>query len=161
MAKKYSISQYDKYLCLKMSAGMWLILLFLLRPYIILLLSVVNMKDRTGLINMVYPDKLVMSLGALASVPAALLIYAWLKKRPDAHPFVRKLWENGRILLAVSAIFSAPIVFVPLWMKTTHHISSIDWAQFIISGLVVLVVYRSQHIRDCFNDFPKEEDSPE
>jgi len=47
------------------------------------------MRDRTGLIDLVYPDRLIMSVGALAGAPAAFLVYAWIKRKPDATPFVR------------------------------------------------------------------------
>jgi hypothetical protein len=112
------------------------------------------MRDRTGLIDLVYPDRLAMSLGALAGIPAALLVYAWLKRKPGAPRYVRNIWEKGRAFLAVSALLNACAMFVPFWIGTVHAITPGDWAQSAIALLIVIVVYSSSYIRDCFNDFP-------
>ncbi len=154
MSKHHSISSYDKNLCLKPNVAIWLIILFLLRPYVVLTASVVNMTDRTGLINLVYPDRLTMSLGALTGVPAALLAYAWIKRKPDAPPHTRKIWEKGREILAVSALLNACVMFVPAWIGAVRVISPGDWVQFVLALMIVIVVYSSSYIRDCFNDFP-------
>ena len=157
MSNYHAISCYDKNLCLKPDATMWLIFLFLSRAYVILILSIVNMSDRTGLIDLVYPDRLTMSLGALAGIPTALLVYAWVKRTPGAPPYVRNIWGKGRVFLVVSALLNACVVFVPFWMDTAHAIPAGNWIQFAIALLIVIVVYSSSYIRDCFNDFPSDE----
>ena len=156
MSKLYPISHYDKNMYLKPNVTTWLIFLFLLRAYVVLILSIVNMRDRTGLIDLVYPDRLTMSLGALAGIPAALLVYAWIKRMPGAPQYVRNIWGKGRAFLAISALLNVCVVFVPLWMGTVHAIAPGDWVQFSIALLIVIVVYSSSYIRDCFNDFPSE-----
>ncbi len=135
---------------------MWLIFLFLSRAYVILVLSVVNRSDPTGLIDLVYSDRPTMSLAALAGVPAVLLVYAWTKRMPDAPQRVRNIWRKGRALLAASALLDAFVILVPLWTGTGHTIPPEGWAQFAISLLIVVVVYSSSYIRDCFNDFPDD-----
>ncbi len=161
MSKHYSIARYDKNLCLKPNLTMWLISLFLLQAYIVLILSVVNLKDRTALIDLVYPDRLALSLGALAGIPAALVAYAWVKRNPRATPFVKSVWNNGRALLAGSALLNAVLVFVPLWLGTMHSIPPRVWVQLAIALLIVVVVYTSSYIRDCFADFPVDEAAAE
>lgn len=135
---------------------MWLIFLFLLRAYVVLILSIANMGDRTGLIDLVYPDRLMMSLSALAGVPAALLVYAWMKRNPGAPPHVRNIWGKGRAILAVSALLNICVIFFPAWMWTAHTTQPGDWVQFVIALMIVIVVYSSSYIRDCFNDFPDD-----
>ena len=130
------------------------IFLFLMRAYVVLILSVVNMRDRTGLIDMVYSDRLAMSLGALAGIPAALLVFSWMKRKPGASRSVRNIWSQGRALLAASALLNASVIFVPIWTGTVHAVAPGDWMQFAIALLIVIVVYSSSYIRDCFNDFP-------
>ncbi len=157
MAENYPLERYDKYLCLRMNETLWLILLFLLRPYLITIMSLVNRTDRTGLINMVYSDKMILWWAFLAGVPAIFVFYAWSRKRPGASSFVRKVWRRGRPLLAVSAIFNVAIVFAPLLMG--HRMSTAGWTQLVISIGIVVTLYSSSYIRDCFSDFPKEEDA--
>ncbi len=154
MQNNYSISSYDKHLSLKVNSVMWLILLYLLRPYVVAILSLVNMKDRMQLINMFYSDALMLSLGAFAGIPAALLIYAWTRRTPGASSLVRRLWKRGRTLLAISAVLNACIVFAPLWLGTSHKITVYGWVQLLVSLLVVFVLYKSRYIKDCFSDFP-------
>jgi len=156
MSKHYPISSYDKYLALKVSPVMWLIFLFLLRPYVVFIGSITNRKDKMMIIDLFYPDKLTLSLGAFAAVPAALLIYAWTRKNPDASPFIRRVWNNGRILLAATAILNAFVVFVPLWLGKVYKLTAFGWGQLLISLLIVLVLYKSQYIKDCFGDFPEK-----
>lgn len=156
MQEKHSIKNYDKYLCLRINDTLWFILLFLLRPYLVTAISLVNSSDRTGVINMVYSDKMALWWGLLVGVPAVLVIYAWTKRKPGASSFVRMLWRRGRVLLAISAIFNMAIVFIPLWAGVVHRVSMAGWIQLVISFGIVVVVFSSSYIRDCFSDFPQE-----
>jgi len=156
MPEKYPLTSYDKYLCLKLNDTLWLILLFLLRPYVITVFSLSNRQDRTGIINIFYPDHIAMWWGLLVGAPAAFIIYAWLKKKPDAHPFIKVIWKKGRVLLAGSAILNALIVLTPLLTGPANQITVAGWTQFVISLGIVLVLGASRYIRDCFNDFPVE-----
>jgi len=158
MSKHHPISSYDKYISLKVSRTMWLIILLLLRPYLVLFASVTNRTDKMLLINMFYSDRLAMSLAALAGIPAALLVYAWAKRNPDAPSFPRQVWERGRLLLVISAALSAFVVFVPLWLGTIHKITEDGWGQLIISLLIIVVLYKSRYIKDCFSDWPEKND---
>jgi len=155
MPNKYPISSYNKYICLKIDGTMWLILLFILKPYFITLFSVANMGDRMQLITMFYPDKLVLSLGAFAGIPTALLIYAWVKRMPGASNYIRRIWKNGRSLLAISAILNACIILGPQLLGTVYKITVSGWVQLLINILIVIVVYKSPYIKDCFSDFPE------
>ena len=159
MANKYSINNYDKYICLKINGMLWLIILFLLRPYLVTIISLVNRKDKTGLINMIYSDKMILWWGLLASVPVILVIYAWSNKKPDASSFVKMLWHRGRELLAAAAIFNVAVVFIPFWMGVTNRVQTIGWIQLTICLGIVAILYSSSYVRDCFSEFPKEVDA--
>lgn len=159
MKNKYPISSYNKYVCLKMDYIMWSIFLYLLRPYVVLIFSFANKRDKMGLIELLYTDRLMMSIGALAGIPAALLIYAWLKREPNASDLVKNIWNKGRELLAISAILNSFLVFLPLLLGKTSNLSLIDWSQFAISLAILVALYRYAYIKDCFSDFPSNEQS--
>jgi len=154
MSKHYSIASYDKHLSLKVNGVMWLMFLFLLRPYVVGLMSVVNRSDKMQLINMVYSDQLSMSLSALSGIPVLLLLYAWARRAPGASSFVKKIWAKGSVLVVFSAVLNSAIVFFPLWLGTVRGISIYGWGQLFISLAVILIVYSSSYIKDCFADFP-------
>lgn len=120
-------------------------------------LSVVNRQDKTALIDMVYPDRFAISVGALAAVPAVLLLYAWTRRAPGASSFVRAIWSRGRALLTASALLNAVAIFVPYWLATEDAIPVRDWVQGAMALLVVGIVYQSTYINDCFSDFPSAE----
>ena len=136
---------------------MWSIFLFLLRPYLILIFSFANMRDRMALIELLYPDRLMMSLGAFAGIPAALLIYAWSRREPNASDFVKNLWRKGRGLLIVSTTLNGFLTFIPLLLGKVDKVSTMDWLQFALSMLIMVVLYRYAYIKDCFLDFPTKD----
>ncbi len=157
MSKPYSIASYDKHLSLKVNGVMWLMFAFLLRPYVVGLMSVVNRRDQTQLINMVYSDHISMSLSAFSGIPVLLLVYAWVRRSPGASSLVKKIWGNGVILVAGSAVLNAAIILSPLLFETMRKISVYGWGQLFICVVIIFTVYTNQYVRDCFADFPENE----
>jgi len=157
MPNKYDLSCYDKYVCLKPNLAMWLIFLFFLKPYLVFVASVVNRSDRMMLINLFYPDQVMLSLGALVSIPAALVVFAWTRKKPDSGDFIKAVWLRGRNLLTMSAVLNACIVFVPHILGMANKVPPRDWIQLALSLLIIVVLNFSVYIRDCFRDYPEPE----
>lgn len=157
MSKSYSIASYDKHLSLKVNGVMWLIFAFLLRPYVVGLMSVANRRDSTQLINMVYSDHLSMSLSAFSGIPVLVLIYAWMRRSPGASLFVKKVWANGAVIASSSAILNAAVILSPIWFDAMRKISVYGWGQLLICVVIVFAVYTNQYIKDCFADFPEDE----
>ncbi len=153
--KNYAFSSYDKHLCLVPDFNMWFIFLFLIRPYVVLVVSLSNKSDRMGLINLLYADKLMMSLGALAGIPALLVVYALIKRDPDASEGVKKIWHKGRELLAISAVFNVLLAFSPMMIRGVQTLGVHAWWQLAGSVLVLGLVLKSEYIKDCFLDFPR------
>ena len=157
MPEHYSIADYDKHLSLKVNGVMWLIILFLLRPYVIGVMSIANRADQMQLINMIYSNHLSMSLSAFAGIPVLLVVYAWARRLPDASSFVRRTWGKGATLLAASAALNAAIVFSPLWLGTARKISVYGWGQLFICVVILFTLFSSKYIKDCFADFPADD----
>lgn len=159
MVEKYPFSAYDKYLCLKPDVSIWLVLAFLLRPYVVIFLSIVNRKDAMGLINLVYFDRLAMILAAIAAIPAIFVVYAFIKRVPDAPDKVRWIWQHGRELLLVSSFLNILVVFLPLLTGLAREVSTVGWAQFGISAYIIYYLFTEQRVRDTFADFPQPAES--
>jgi len=157
MSKVYSYKDYDKYLCLKAGPGLWLVVLYLLHPYI-LLLSALRSRQRegAGLKNLVYPDDFSLTLAILATIPALCFIYAWIKRNPGGGDTVKYIWRNGAMVLSLTALLNVAIVFVPLLLDFKHNIHIIGWAQIAASVAVILYVQLSPRVKDAFADFPVE-----
>ena len=153
---KYPLSAYDKYICLDVSVGLWLVIAFLMRPYVIVVMSVANRRDPMGLIDVFYADRSHLALGALAAIPAVLLFIAWNKRKPGASASVRALWHRGRALLTASAVLNAVIAVLPLVHGRAGGIDYLGVVQLALCGWILVYLYDSERVRDTFADFPEE-----
>jgi len=162
MPTLYSFKDYDKYFCLKVSFGLWLVILFLLRPYILIVSSFRmgrgggGASGAGGLKDLVYPDHLSIFLAILATIPVLVFVYAWTRRKPGAADFVRKVWQNGMFILIIAAALNIVIVFVPLLIGVIHKVHMVGWVQVGLSILVTVYLLRSQRNKDAFDDFPEE-----
>lgn len=154
MQRKYPFSAYDEYLCLKMSAGMWLVLVFLFRPYAIMVMSFATKRDRMGLINLFYDDRAAMALGAVAAMPMVLIIYAWIKRRPGAAAHVRHIWNSGRWIMLGSALINVAIPVWPILGGTKPDL--VAMGQLALSALIIFYLLLSPRVRETFADFPED-----
>jgi hypothetical protein len=159
--KIYSFEEYDKYLCLKPTRGFWLVMLYLLLPFIIVLLTFLFGKrgiDITILMdirNILYPDNLSLMLALLSTMPALIFIYGWARRKPGAPANVKRICRNGAVMLSATAIMNVIVIFVPL---LTGGIRSIHWIGWVQASLLIIIINylrSSQRVKDTFSDFPK------
>ena len=150
--KKYPVSAYDENLRIKISISLWLAIVFLLRPYAVMLLSLVNMSNHTQLIHLLYANDTTFALGAAAALPTMMLFIAWTKRRPDSGGTIRWIWHNGRAVLITSAVFNLIIVGISaFWAGRGPKLA--DVTQAILTVYIILYLYRSEPVRDTFRDF--------
>ena len=164
MSKVYSFKDYDKYLSLKAGIGLWLVVIYLMKPYLLLVSAAGIGKGRSGsggvgvegFKNMVYPDNLVLMAAIMATLPTLLFIYAWGRRRPGASEMVQKVWQHGALLLMVGAGLDILVVFAPFVTQDAHHIQIAGWIQLVISVLIVVYLLFSPRVKDVLADFPEE-----
>jgi hypothetical protein len=162
MSKLYSFSDYDKNMSLKLDSGMWLIIVYFLRPFI-MKVSTIQMgrgtkSDSVGVLkDLVYPDDFGFFIAFLATIPVLLLVFSYVKRKPGASGLVRKIWHKGRTLLLVTAILNIIIIFVPFLLDLTHSINILGWAQLVIALYIIFYLYTKQRVVDTFADFPKDD----
>ena len=141
MVRKYPPSAYDQNLCLRLSLELWLIIAFLVRPYIVMLISIADRGERIGLIDMVYPDRMSLVLGGLIAVPAVLVVYAW---------------RYGRELLLIATVLNAGVVMLPAVNRGVGRLGTSAWLQLAICGYILWELFRSARVKDVFSDWPAE-----
>ena len=127
MKPLYSVGDYDKQLTLKMGQNLWLILVFLLSPYIVIILSLSNTKNTMELINSIYPST----------------------------NFVRRIWRNGRKILIFSAALKIIFIFAPGLFDPERKLEMVSWIQVALSVITLAYLYRAQRVKDVFKDFPQ------
>ena len=159
MSKKYSFSDYDKYVALKPDLGFWLVIIYFLRPFILLITSFQMGRGarnaNVGILKeMVYPDDFSFFVGCLAALPVIPVILAYIKRKPKAPDFIKKLWSNGTRLLTATAILNIIILFVSRANETFYHLSTPGWVQLFIAVSIIIFLNTSQRLKDTFADFP-------
>lgn len=152
--KKYNISNYNKHICLKANGLMIVIILYLLKPYLMLAASIVY-RGNNSVIDALYPNKIIVSLEAAAAIPVIFLLFAWLKRAPDATRMVRILCKNGKILIIATALLQMGAISSPLWLPSSAVMTRASWVQLIIYLLIITATTFSTYMRDCFADFPE------
>ena len=154
MPNQYPFNAYDKNICLKFSPILWVIIIFLLRPYFIVVFSLVNRRDKMGLIHLLGSDS-GMTLSTIASIPAILVIVAWIKRAPGASSKIRWIWKNGQHLLALSALITIAYILVIQLFVPSMKLNYMGAAPVLICPVILFYLYKSEHVRDIFSDFPK------
>ena len=153
--KKYPISSFDKYLCIKPNALMVIITLYLLKAFVITASTLVYKGDSNHLTNLFYTNKMAMSLEAATTIPVLFLLFSWYKRTPDASRMVRTIWRNGKILIMTTALLQLCIISSPLWLTTSNIMTRSSWIQLFLYISIILITSISTYFRDCFSDFPE------
>ena len=159
MHKVYDFKDYDKYLSLKINFELWLIIAYFLRP-VILKISTIQMgrgaksASVSGLKDIVYPHDFGFFLAFLTIIPVVLVIFAYMKRKPDAPDYIRTLWRYSGKLLLLTAALNVVVVFVPLILDLGYVINLLGWGQLAIAAYIIFYLLTSKRVRDTFADFP-------
>lgn len=154
----YNFSDFDKYMCLSLGTVAWVVILFLMRPYVVLLVSVTNRSNRMEFIELVYPDRLWLAIDTVAALPAVILVAVTFLRRPNAASWVKALWKKGRTLLLASAVLNAIVAMAALALADSHKVSIVSPVLLCFSAWSLWYLLMSKRMRDVFYDFPVEED---
>jgi len=152
---QYTASDFDNFDCLKLSKGIFLLLLFVLRGYLVWIMSVTNMNDRVGIIQWIYPEPSFFYLSLLSGLGGIWAVIIISLRRPDASLWVKSSWKHIRTILQLSLIFDFTINLLgyfywqfhsPLWLI----VNSIAVAFFIYYS------FNSQRLQLNIEEFPEK-----
>jgi hypothetical protein len=150
----YGPEDYDKNLCLRVDLGMWLTVIFLMRPYVIMILSFANRRAPMELIDWFFPHRTTMALAALASLPVMLFVYGWVRRNPDATARQRQFWRRGRLLLGLSSALNILLLPIPSVFVGNFDWNPAFWIQIVVSAGILVYVWRSRRVIDTLADYP-------
>lgn len=145
---------FDQYNCVKVSLGLYIILAFLLRGYIVWAMSVTNLQDRVGFLSWIYPEKFLFYLSLLSGIIGWFIVIVLSLRRPDAPAWVVASWRYCFWILLIALTFD---FLCTLWgFIFAHRITS---STLIIHATIVLlcVIYitKNQRLRLNFKEFPE------
>lgn len=153
--QKYSVEDFDSYDCLKLSKYFYLILLFVLRGYLVWLLSVTNMRDRVSIISWIYPDKSLFYLSLVSGMVGLFVLLIISLRRPEANDWVQVGWHHSRKILIAALLFDL----------LTHSIAFFYWQlisaewllmQAVLTISLIILCYNSERININLKEFPQK-----
>ena len=152
---QYSVEDFDKYDCLKLSKTIYLPLLFVLRGYLIWLMSVTNMKDRIGIISWLYPQTSLFYLSLLSGTVGLFVVLVLSLRRPGAKNWVKSSWRYCRGLLIGALLFDFIISIVGFFY---WQLLSMQW--LLLQGSIIAVLiyccFSSERMAINLQEFPEK-----
>jgi len=146
--------RYDEDLHLKVPLLLWLAMVFLVRHFLLL---GITFLPTTGeeikiLRNLVHP------LYLLSDLPAVLVLFVAMRRRPECANWGRRVWHRGRWLLGVSA--AGYLVFLALNIVHTGRplrlaVNELILLSVLLHVSIIIYLARSGLLRDLFRDFPE------
>ncbi|GHF01808.1 DUF2919 family protein [Thalassotalea profundi] len=152
---RYMPNDFDQFDCVKISKFFYLFLVFILRGYIVWIMSVTNFNDRVGVIEWVYPDPILFYTSLLSGVVGLFVVLIMSLRRPDAQSWVKKCWQNIRAFLAVALCFDWIIILGAYFYGILYELPVI-----IIHGVFVMIaiviLYSNKRIQINIEEFPEK-----
>ncbi len=152
---QYSVEDFDNFDCLKLSKGLYLTLLFILRGYIIWIMSITNMRDKVAIIQWFYPEPSSFYLSLLSGVLGLYIVLIISLRRPDAAHWVKVSWRNCRLLLISALCFDLLVN----WLGYFYwQLASLPWlfSETLIALSLVYFVLRSKRFNLNLQEFPEK-----
>jgi len=151
----FSPRDFDKYDCVKLSWLIYICLAYVLRGYVVWIMSVTNVQDRVGVIQSIYPEQSLFYLSLLSGSLGIFLVFLLSLRRPEASKWVKRLCKKLRILLIATMLFDLAINAVAYFKF--EMISGIWLAgQVMIVGLLTILLMSSKRIAFNIEEFPEK-----
>jgi len=151
----YSINDFDKFDCLKLSKGIYLLLLFVLRGYIIWLISVTNMQDRVSTIQMMFPETSMFYLSLLSGAIGLFMVLVIGLRKPEAPYWIKLCWRHCRKFLVVALCFDLLISSIGFFYWQIISLNLL-LSYAVVAILFIGFLYRSQKVRLNISEFPEK-----
>jgi len=151
----YTLNDFDKFDCVKLSMSIYLILLFVLRGYIVFFLTVTNMRDQVGIIKWVYPDPLMFYLSLVSGVIGLFVAIVLILRRPDAKEWVKVCWKYCRVLLIIALVFDLVISALGYFY---WQLSSVMWLiiQMLLVAFAIFLCFSNKRFAINLQEFPEK-----
>ena len=146
---------FDNFDCLKLAPGIYLILLFVLRAYIVWIMSVTNMRDHVGIIQWIFPQTSLFYLNLASGALGLFIVLVLSLRRPNAASWVRSSWKKCDVLLIIALIFDLLITLLGYFV---WQLQSMSWLLVHGTLVVAAITYILLSKRFAINlaEFPEE-----
>ena len=151
----YTPSDFDNYDCVKVSKVIYLILIFVLRGYLVWLMSVSNLRDKVGVIQWIYPEPSLFYLSLLSGSLGLFVLLILCLRKPEASDWVQHSWQYIRGILLTALVFD---LMVNVFGHYYWQLQSSVWLFINISVVIAfcLFLYKSERVQININEFPEK-----
>lgn len=150
----YSVNDFDRFDCLRLSKIFYLLLTFVLRGYLVWIMSVTNMQDRAAIVQSLYPEPPLFYLSLLSGVFGLFLVLLMSLRKPGAANWVKVCWSYSRTIAVFALVFDLAINAIAYWF---WQMQSLHWLfmQFIIVCLLITFCFTNQRYQINLTEFPE------
>lgn len=154
----YSVNDFDTFDCLKMSISFYCLLIFVLRGYVVWLMSVANLQDKTLFINWFFPAPQTFYMSLLSGVLGLFVGGLFILRKPNAKPWVKKLWPYARVILMIAIYFDLTVSFIAYYL---NYITAVHW---VVGHTIVVILgswacYKNKRLTLNLREFPQPKTS--
>jgi len=152
----YADSAYDNYFSLKPSLTLWLAVLFLSREITLpLIMGAARIAGVNDAASSLIRELWSLDFSMAPALPAAALLYLFIRRVPSASRLVRWAWSWGKMLLAIAAILDVAASAAKLTRGgDIDDLTVITCMTIGIDLAIICYASKSQRVRDTFADFP-------
>lgn len=151
----YSIKDFDKYNCLKLSFSFYFILLYLLKGYAIGLVSLSNFKDKVSVIQWFYPDSSMFYLSLLIGAPGLFLMFVIFQRKPEAANWIKQLWSRIYWVI-ITLVIVDTLIYWGLFILMQLGEFQFLMIQTLFAFLFTLYFMRSHRAKINRQEFPEK-----
>jgi hypothetical protein len=153
--QQYSVADFDNYDCLKLSKRFYIVLLFVLRGYLVWLMSVTNMRDRVSIISWIYPETSLFYLSLISGTVGLFVVLIISLRRPEAPQWVQVSWQHSRKILIAALLFDLLTHCIGFFY---WQLISVEWLimQAILTVTLIVLCYNSERFDINLSEFPQK-----
>ncbi len=155
----YSVHDFDNFDCLKLSKGIYLSLLFVLRGYIAWIISITNMRDKTAIIQWLYPEPSLFYLSLVSGVIGLYLVLVISLRRPDAANWVKVSWRHYKSIIMVALVVDLMVEIFGYWYWQLFSINALI-SHVVIAIIIMIFTLRSKRVALNIAEFPEKLPKP-
>ena len=152
--KHYSVDDFDRFDCVSLSSTWYFALAYLLRGYLVWLMSVTNFNDQVGVIQWIYPEPKLFYLNLLSGSLGLFVVLIISLRRPNASNWVKKLWPHSLTLVALALVLDCLVVMVGFYWWQLTEITAVAM-QLSVAATALLLCFRSKRLKINLTEFPE------
>ena len=152
--KHFTVSDFDRFDCVKLSKTLYLSIAYLLRGYLVWMMSVTNLNDKVGIIEWIYPDPKLFYLNLVSGSLGLFVVFLVSLRRPNASDWVKTVWPHTLKIVLAALVLDSFIVFIGYY-KWQLIGMDVMLVQLLIALIVAIPCLLSKRLRLNLAEFPE------